>query len=92
MTGGKVTPLPAPPEDPYESFRILTDGDTCDATRCPAIAYVRVHMYKDGDKDTLAGTLHFCAHHWHEVAGDFLALSITGRCGIIDETTWLETH
>lgn len=94
MTGAPSKPLPPAPEDPYEpgEYRILTDGDTCDKRHCDATAYVRVYMYRNGDKDTLAGLLHWCSHHWHEVAGDFLTLAITGHCGIIDETTWLEAH
>lgn len=79
-----MTALPTPPVDPYEKFTILDDGDVCDA-RCPARAYVRVHVYLDGDKDTLRGTLHFCSHHWAEVADAFWQMSLDGRCGIIDE-------
>lgn len=86
-----VKPLPAPPVEPYDTtdLRILTDGDTCDA-HCPAIAYVRVYMYRAGDKEELAGTLHFCAHHWHEVAATIWAMSLNGECSIIDETSRLD--
>ncbi|MDN4616424.1 hypothetical protein P5G50_18405 [Leifsonia sp. F6_8S_P_1B] len=84
-------PLPAPPEDPHEpgTYRVLHDGDTCDHASCPAIAYVRVHMYRDGDKDELAGTLHWCAHHWHEVRERIWTMALDGKCGIIDETEWI---
>jgi hypothetical protein len=92
MTGAPSKPLPAAPPGPDDDARVLTDGDTCDHARCPATAYVRVYMYANGDKDNLAGLLHFCGHHWHEVADTFWLLSIQTRCGIIDETTWLEAH
>lgn len=88
MTGAYPVPLPAPPTDPYnpEDFRILTDGDTCDQRGCPAVAYVRVHMYQNGDRDTLAGTLHWCAHHWHDVAPTIWTMALNGLCSIIDES------
>lgn len=85
--------LPAAPADPYDpaDLRILTDGDTCDA-HCPAVAYVRIYMYQDRNRDILAGTLHFCAHHWHQVAPTIWTKSLNGECSIIDETHWLAPH
>ena len=86
-----VKPLPAAPSGPDgdTDIRILTEGDICDA-RCPAVAYVRVYMYRNGDKDNLASTLHFCGHHWHQHCEKFWTLALDGHCGIIDETHWLE--
>ena len=44
----------------------LTAHDRCDAGKCPAQAYVRVHL-------TPTSFLLFCGHHWNEnraVIGD----------------------
>lgn len=86
MVGARATLPPAPPE-PQLTGRVLVDGDLCDTRACPAIAFVRVYVYKPGTRtrDVLA-TLHWCAHHWRDVADKITEMQLDGRCNVIDET------
>jgi hypothetical protein len=46
-------------------------------------------MYVDGDKDNLAGVLHWCGHHWKPLLDTFWMLSVAGKCSYLDETEWI---
>jgi hypothetical protein len=83
--------LPEAPPDPTDvpPVQVLIDGDLCDTRSCGARAYARVYMYVDGDKDNLAGVLHWCGHHWRPLLDTFWLLSVAGKCSYLDETGWI---
>ena len=94
MTDVQPKPLPPAPRDPYDNvdIRVLTDGDTCDDRGWPAIATVRAYIYHNGDKDNLAGILHWCSHHWRTHADTIWQMTLDGKAGLIDESHWAEAR
>lgn len=81
--------LPPAPVDPYDDVRVLIDGDRCDVRSCGALAYVRVYMHKPDTTELAGAPLHWCAHHWSDVADDLVRAAMAGRCSIRDERHWL---
>lgn len=78
------------PEAPIEpTVQILVNGDRCDVRACGARAYVRVCMYRRAGTTDVAGLLHWCGHHWREVADTFWLLQVAGKCSYLDETGWI---
>lgn len=71
-------------DDNDSALRVLVDGDLCDKQRCGATAYVRVHIL-DPVEHELIGTLHWCAHHYTEVAMAIWELEVQHRASVIDE-------
>lgn len=83
------TPTPRPPVQADEaeivaSLHVLVDGDRCDTGDCGALAYVRVYMLNPDTQDHI-GVLHFCGHHFAPLEGVFVAKTLAGECGYVDE-------
>jgi hypothetical protein len=83
----KLPPAPPAPDDHVAGLRLLTHGETCDTRGCPALAFSRVVILRDGEK--VGAELHFCGHHFRENELVLLLMKSAGTASYLDETTFI---